>query len=342
MRARWLLLLLLCACRKDQTLTHLENAKNARYEKNPDLALVEYKAALDTLERNSSPQTAVYRARALRGAADTYCFELRDFKRAVEVYRELIQTCPEAPETLDGRLHLASLLHEEFHDTRGAIAELTQALARNPPQSAELIYKVATLYFGIQDYQQCQIEADKVVQHFETSSFVDRALFLRGQALAMMEGRSTEAQRIYKDLIERFPESELHSHALLELGRLLSEKGDNEGAIELWVEALKTYPKPAVVQDTIARARVRLKQSKPTGIGDASKAFDWNVPGNMVIEKPLPKTSAEAVGASAEEALKEETMPHEPGARHVAGEEALDPVPAEHLKPQPNTPTLPK
>lgn len=299
-----LALLLVAGCKKPDAPAHLERARTALFEQKPDVALAEYKLALDLLDRDGSAQANLYRARALRGAADVYAYQLGDPKRAVEVYRELITLCPEAPETLEGRLHLAEVLWHRFRDLRGAIAEYTAALARNPPQSAELSYTVAKLYFELQDYEQCELEAGKTIQKFETSAWVDDALYLRGQALSMMDGRKPEAQRVYLDLIDRFPESDLRPHALVELGRLKADAGEPEKAIELWISALKTHPTPQAVQQQIALVRGRLRATTPDQVGDATRAFDWDkVP---VYENrgegPVPKTSAEAVGGTAEEA----------------------------------------
>lgn len=319
-----LLLLALAGCKKDDAPAHLERARAALFEQKADVALSEYKLALDRLERDGSPEALVYKARALRGAADTYYFHLRDYRHAMEVYRELITLCPEAPETLEGRVHLASLLRDEFRDLRGAIAELTAALARNPPQSAELSYQVAEMYFELQDYEQCEIEARNVAQKFETSAFVDDALFLRAQALSMMEDKKLDAQRALSDLIERFPDSELKPHALFELGRLKADRGESERAIELWVEALKKHPDPAIVQANIARVRMRLRATTPKSVGDAVSAFDWDKypvyehgggEGGTVAARPPPKTSIEAVGGSPEEAEREAKMRAEPGAQ---------------------------
>jgi tetratricopeptide (TPR) repeat protein len=322
-RALLFALVLLAGCKKDDAPAHLERAKTALFSQKPDTALAEYKLALDLLDREPFAQANLYRARALRGAADVYAFHLNDYKRAVEVYRELITLCPEAPETLEGRLHLAGLLWHQFRDLRGAIAEYTAALARNPPQSAELSFTVAKLYFELQDYEQCELEAGKVVQRFETSPYVDDALYLRGQALAMMEGRRPEATRVFNELLERFPDSELRAHALVELGRLKNDQGDPEGAIELWVSALPTHPTPQAVQQQIALVRGRLRATTPRAIGDATKAFDWDTrpvyenrgeaAAPPAAKKPPPKTSAEAVGGTAEEAKQELQMPAEQG-----------------------------
>ncbi len=302
-------LLVATACRKDDASAHLERARAAQFQHQPDVALSEYKLALDLLERDASAQATLYRARALRGAADLYAFELDDPKRAVEVYRELINLCPEAPETLEGRLHLARLLQHRFLDLRGAIAELTAALARNPPQSAELSYGVARMYFELQDYEQSQLEAGAVARKYETSPWVDDALYLRGQALSMMEGKKPEAARLFQELLERFPGSELEPHVLVELGRLRADAGEPEAAIELWVRALKTHPTPAAVQGQIGRVRERLRATTPRAVGDAFLAFDRDKP--QVVERQPAKTSAEAVGGTAAEALAEERMPVE-------------------------------
>lgn len=311
-RALLVAALSLSACKRSDAPTHLEAARAALFAQKPEVALSEYKLALDALERQQGPEVTLYRARALRGAADIYAFQLHEPKRAVEVYRELITTCPEAPETMEGRLHLAELLRHEFRDIRAAIAELTAALARNPPQSAELAYKVATLYFELRDYQQVTIEADVVIRKYEASAWVDDALYLKGQALSMMDGRKPEAQRSYTELVDRFPDSPLKPHALVELGRLKVDQGESERAIEYWVESLKTHPDPKVVQTAIARVRAHLRATTPDAVGDPMKAFDWGVPGAAVSEggRPLvlPKTSAEAVGASKEEAEREQKL----------------------------------
>ncbi len=298
----------LLACTRNDTPGHLEKARDALFLRKYDVALAEYKLTLDALERDGSPEAALYRARALRGAADVYALHLKDTRRAVEVYRELITLCPEAPETLEGRLHLAELLWHDYRDLRGAIAEYTAALARNPPQSAELSFTVARLYFELQDYSQCELEADKVARKYETSAYVDDALYLRGQALSMMEGRKADAQRVFSDLLDRFPDSPMQALALVELGRIKADGGDAEGAIELWVRALSRHPTPTAVQKQISLARERLRNTTPRGVGDAVTAFDRDRP---YVGTRVPKTSAEAVGGTEEEARAEETMPAE-------------------------------
>ncbi len=311
MRLLLVAVLCLCACKRTDAPTRLQNARTKLYVHQPQAALEEYRLALDSLDRDESKEAAVYRARALRGAADTYYLELRDFKRAVEVYRELSQLCPEAPETLEGRLHLADILQTQFHDLRGAITELTAALARNPPQSAELSYRVAKLYFELADYQQCELEAAGMAKKFETSPYVDDALFLRAQALAMMDGRHPEALKAFESLAEKFPDSELQPHALFEAGKLRAEAGENEKAIETWVEALKRHPDPNVVQLVISKVRRQLRETTPAKVGDAAKAFDRDVQVASPVAnagKKMPKTSIEAVGGTPDEAAREAKM----------------------------------
>jgi tetratricopeptide (TPR) repeat protein len=305
-----LCLLAAAACHKSNVREDLERARDAVYAHHPNEGLRFYHSALESLEKDDSAEAQVYRARALRGAGDVYYLELKDYRRAVEAYRELVQLCPEAPETLGARLYLADLLRREFHDLRGAIAVLNDALARNPPQSAELAYQVAKLYFELGDYPQCELEAQKLTQKYETSVYVDDALMLKAQAIAMMDGRRADAMRVFQELVDRFPDSELQPHALFEIGKLKADNGDTEGAIEAWVQCLKRHPEPQVVQTVIARARQQMRSSQPVAIGDAAKAFDRDVPGNLVIPR-TPKSSIEAVGGSEAEAAAEAKMPAE-------------------------------
>lgn len=71
---RWLLIVLvLCgsACKRTDAPARLQNAREKLYAHQPQAALEEYRLALDGLDRDESKEAAVYRARALRGAADT-------------------------------------------------------------------------------------------------------------------------------------------------------------------------------------------------------------------------------------------------------------------------------
>jgi tetratricopeptide (TPR) repeat protein len=291
----------LAGCRETPA-DHLQRARDAVFEKSPDEALVEYRKAFDMLRRDDSPQALVLRARALKGAGDVYWLEQRKVKEAVSVYKELIQQCPESPEALEARIILAELLRVHYRDLRGAIDQLTAALQRNPPQGAELHYQVAKLYFELGDYAQCELEARKLSERFATSAYVDDALFLQAQAIHMMEGRRQEASHAYANLRTRFPDSDLAPHALVEMGKLRADAGDNEKAIEMWVEALKAHPDPTLVQDYINRARKRIMITTPGAIGERAMAFDRSQP---VAPVRPPRTSLEAVGGSAEEAKHE-------------------------------------
>ncbi|RYZ33091.1 MAG: tetratricopeptide repeat protein [Myxococcaceae bacterium] len=281
---------------RDKPVDHMQRARDAIFEKRPDEALVEYRKAYDMLLREGTPEALVMRARALKGAADVYWLEQRKVKEAVSVYRQLIQQCPESPEALDARIILAELLRVHYRDLRGAIDQLTAALHRNPPQGAELQYQVAKLYFELADYPQCELEARKLPERFATSVYVDDAIYLQAQALAMMEGKRQEALRTFADLRSRFPDSELAPHALFEMGKLRADAGDNEKAIETWVETLKTHPDPTLVQDAIVRARRRLANLTVEGIGKKEVAFD---------RAKQARTSVEAMGGTAEEAARD-------------------------------------
>ena len=280
---------------------HLQRARDRIFEKRPEEALREYRLALDLVERDTSSEGAVLRARVLKGAADVYYLELRDFRRAAEVYQELIRACPEAPETLQGRIQLAEILHTHFRDLRGAISALIGAIDRNAPESAELAYRVAKLYFELGDYQQAALEARKAQARYESSPLVDDALLLEAQALALMEGRAPESIRALEALAQRFPESALTPIALYEMGKVRAEMGEREEAIALWVKALARHPDPAQVQAAINHLRKQIAERTPIAVGNEEQAFD-RAP---LARVPSHRTSIEAAGGTPEEAAKE-------------------------------------
>lgn len=252
----------------------LHQAREAAYRKDFQAALRHYRLVLDVLDRGESPLTQSLRARALRGIADTYYLELRDIPRAAEAYRELIQACPESPESVEAHVHLANLLKDHYRDVRGAVSELSSAVARHPAQSAELSYQIAKLYFQLANYPQCVLEADALLERYGDSEFADDAMLLKAQALTMIDNKRPEAILVLEKLIARFPDSELQPHALFELGKLHEEGHEEEKAIDCWVEALQRHPDPGAVQAAISRVRRRIENTTPRRIGSQSSAFD--------------------------------------------------------------------
>jgi TolA-binding protein len=298
-----LLALLALGCSRSPE-EHLVAARDAVYDKRPQTALREYRLALDQVEKDNSASGLALRAAALRGAADTYYLELGDVAKAVGVYRELVAQAPEAKETLDGHVFLADILHRHYHDLRGAIAELTAALARKPVRAPDLAYEVCKLYFELGDYQQCTIESEKLVQAYPDSPRVPDALFLAGQAYAMQEGMHAKAEKAFQAVAERYPSSELAPHALFELGKLRAEAGDAPGAINAWVAALPRHPDPKLVQAAIARMRERIAQTTPSALGQQA-AFAKGELAPHHARQNQAKTSVEAAGGTAAEAAKE-------------------------------------
>jgi TolA-binding protein len=288
----------LSACQRTPE-ERIQRAKDAVYQKRPQQALKEYRLALDALEGDDSAAGKAQLAAALEGAAEVYYLELRDVRQALPLYRELVAKVPESVEARRAHVVLAEILRTYYHDSRGAITELTAALARDPPQKFELMYQVAKLYFELGDYLQSSLEAHRLVEQFPDSPVTDDALLLEGQALAMVEGRRGDAITVLESLPVRFPHSELAPHALFELGKLHADAGDNALAIAVWVKALETHPNPALVQESIARVRRRITHTTPQVVGTKAAAFDH--PAKVVVHK----TSVEAAGGTAEEAAHE-------------------------------------
>ena len=243
---------------------HFRAAQDARYRGNAAAALVEYRLAREAALGDQSPQAERLKTRALWEAADACYAELKEPAQAAALYRDLVNERPDAPEVLPARVKLAEILRSDLNDLPEAIYQLAAAIALQP--SAALHYDLAKLYFATGDYGACATECDAILQRYASSSLAARAALLEAQALQMIDGRSSEAIQLLERLVAQFPSLELKALALHELGRMQSEAGDLEAAIEHLVRALKTHPNPSIVQSAIASARRRLGME--AGAGD--------------------------------------------------------------------------
>lgn len=243
---------------------HLRAAQELLSRGDPYAAARHYRLARTPGEGISRAGASRVTRQALWEEARVRYLDLRQPARAAALYRELIDTFPDAPEALHARVQLADILRTELKDVPGAVAQLQGALAQHPPQAPMLRYELAKIYFQAGDYSACAAQCETLLEAGPDASLLAaRAGLLRAQAVAMIGGRASEAIRLLEELAERFPLSELSGLARHELGRLQAEAGLLDSAIEQLVHALKTHPYPSVVQAAIGIARRRLE-------GDAS------------------------------------------------------------------------
>lgn len=272
--AAGLALVALAACRP-AAVKHLAEAQRQAFAKDPVKAVASYEKALLALGRDESDESRRVRIRALRGAGDACYLDLRDYKRAVDFYRQLAEAYPEAPDTFQARVNLFEILRNRFGDRRGALAELA-SLVQSFPVHDEIDryqFQAANEYFDLGDFQQARIEVKTLLDRYPKSPYAPDAQLLIG-ATFVFENRRMDAINAYLMLIARWPDHPLVPRARLEIGKVYADGGDYDRAQEMMLLALRDHPEPQRVQGELLRLRKRLALTRPADVNDRAAVWD--------------------------------------------------------------------
>ena len=216
----------------------------AAYTDNPDTAKAIYRlgmayhrlgkleAAAPLLEQTlKSPEAGSF-SLAAAALGDIY-FQRSEWKRAEELLGRYIAANADAPALDDALLKYALALQrqEEFD---AALTALDRLLADH----AESVHRL-------------------------------QALFEKAQCLAAIT-RNDDAEKLFKEVIDRDDESRFAAHALQHLGRIAQSRGDHEQAASYFAKAGKHLPKEAAAASRFAEAQSLLAAKQ---YPDAEKLF---------------------------------------------------------------------
>lgn len=177
-------------------------------------------------------ETPLHLYRAGRGA------HLGDrIDQAIQAYQRLATTFPDAPETAQGLIHLASLTTSSPE----AIAYLDQVIERFPDRAADALAARAERLDELQSAASAQQARQSILTQFSQS---EAAANLRWQQVErrIRSGDWAGAQQWAQQLVSENPDSEHAPEAAFWLGKWAEQAGDRAAAETLYGNILRDYP----------------------------------------------------------------------------------------------------
>jgi tetratricopeptide (TPR) repeat protein len=182
----------------------------------------------------------------------------------VQDYSRLVSDFSEAKEAFSAQATIADIYHHRMMNLPQAAAEYQKLVTKFPDRADAARYQLvlADLYFELKNYEQASHEAQNLVDKWPKAPEVPRARFDIANA-AYLQNQVPVALGAYEVLVKDFPTDSVVPLAEFEMANCYQEMGENNRALDLLYQALKTHPHPQVVQRKIARIRRRLQQSSP-------------------------------------------------------------------------------
>ncbi len=154
-------------------------------------------------------------------------------QQALLNYLQLEHDYPDSPLVLPAREEAAQIIKYTLCDYSRAVEFYQRLLDLNKGTPDKYYYEIADCYFRLGNYPQARIELETLLETYPHSLLIADALYRKG-GLLLLEGRTEDARKDWRRLIEAYPDSSHRIQAEFDLAKLLEEE-------QHLIEALQSY-----------------------------------------------------------------------------------------------------
>jgi len=205
-----------------------------------------------------------YAAGALLKIGNIYYLNLRQVKRAIEVYDRLTREFPDGQETLEARRQLAAIYVNEVIDLDQAIAQYDRLLeAKNLDGRPEVLFQRADAYFKKEEYDRALRELRSLEDSGVSGHLADQ--------VSLKIGNIYQIQKKFEEALEPFRKAtgasspECRRRAILNLAESYENLFEFDKAIEAIRMLDKTPENEAYIEQEIERMNAKRKQVEKGG-----------------------------------------------------------------------------
>lgn len=198
--------------------------------------------------------------RSAKEAARISLYEIKDYKKAIEFYKNIIIQSKDPSDRFMAQKAIASIYFDNLQNYNAAIAEYTKIIQMNLTPSEEAIYRtnIARAYYYLNDFNQAEFEIKEVMKLDISDDNRFSATLLSGNLLLARKDY-TKAIDIFKKLISDFPERSQQENIQLSLAVCYEENNDYASAIKVLETLLDKYSPKEYVELRIRRLKERQK-----------------------------------------------------------------------------------
>jgi TolA-binding protein len=187
--------------------------------------------------------------------------------KGIDLYRELIQKFPHSELTDDARFGIAWAYFQKKEYPR-AVEEFKKLVTEHPQSTLapRSLLSVGDALYNQKEYAEALSAYRELLDRYPKSKEVADALSGVQYCYGMM-GKERESAGVIEQFVHANPSSPLAESLLLKKGEILSSRGDREGSIASYRELIQRYPKSDLVPEAKYRIACALaEQNRPEAI----------------------------------------------------------------------------
>ena len=228
-----------------------------------------FAAAVAAFEKaaNRDPKSKMG-VQSLFRAASTQLLYLNQPTDAIQKLIRYSELTPDPQASWEALLQVGDIYYSKLDQSENAI-KLYQSLLKkreHPPEEAEIRYRIARSYYLLSRFKESSEGFEEIMRAFPKSKEAERAeLDLGSVSLAQAESGTETYQRTiqkFQKFISTHPDSRWISEARFGIASALAEIDRLDEAEEIYLDLLKSYPAPQVIQIKLARLRERKAQKR--------------------------------------------------------------------------------
>jgi len=187
---------------------------------------------------------------------------LRDKKRAVEAYYQVLSLYPDTSDAYTARLDLAGIYSSSGNHTKAV--EQYQWIVdsrREPEKEEDYRYTIALEYFKMNDFEQAQAELKELLSMAVKKNIIAEAELLRGDTF-YITGHIPEALAVFEDIVSKFAGRPVAIRASFNRAKALEDVGREDEALAVLKGLQDKYPNKDVLRRTINGIKTRMREQK--------------------------------------------------------------------------------
>jgi len=186
---------------------------------------------------------------------------LRDYWKAIEAYRSLVEMSPGSPFSPDAQRKVADIYKDKFGDLKGAIAEYQRFIKVFPKEADKAIYQMAQCYVLLKEFGKGREQYENILKEHPDIDYADDVHYQIANSY-YLEGKTGEAIKEFEELLEEFPDSRFAADASFEIALAKEEDGNLLEALSILEFLRGTYHDERVLELRIKGIQERIAAKK--------------------------------------------------------------------------------
>ncbi len=200
---------------------------------------------------------------ALYKAAEVRSLYQQQFAEAILAFLAVAERYPNSELGLQAQRQVADLYKNKLRDYPRAVVVYKQLLARGVSDSDRMQHEIADAYFRMNDFKQALLEYEALRSSYPDSQLQAEVRYRMGITLSL-EGKEQEAEAVFREVISHWPQSPFALESKFSLATVLEERDELTAAMKVLEELKGDYPNTELLDRRLIQLRERLVNKKRT------------------------------------------------------------------------------